>query len=73
MKTCVTPIPVEGETAAVRYPPARFRVAEAAVQGPGAVPQILAEWSRIGQTRVVNGDKVPGGPLTLQFVDMPEA
>ncbi len=35
------------ETAAVRYPPARFRVAEAAVQGPGAVPQILAALERL--------------------------
>ena len=35
------------ETAGVRYPPARFRVAEAAVQGPGAVPQILAALERL--------------------------
>jgi exodeoxyribonuclease VII large subunit len=35
------------ETAARRYPPARFRVAEAAVQGAGAVPQILAALHRL--------------------------
>jgi exodeoxyribonuclease VII large subunit len=35
------------ETASVRYPPARFRVIEAAVQGPGAVPQILAALERL--------------------------
>ena len=35
------------ETAGVRYPPARFRVEEAAVQGPGAVPQILAALERL--------------------------
>jgi exodeoxyribonuclease VII large subunit len=35
------------ETARVRYPPARFRVEEAAVQGPGAVPQILAALERL--------------------------
>src|SRR4051795_13104219 len=35
------------EPAAVRYPPARFRVEEAAVQGPGAVPQILAALERL--------------------------
>ncbi len=29
--------------------------------------QILAEWSRVGQTKVVNGDKVFGPPLTLEF------
>jgi exodeoxyribonuclease VII large subunit len=35
------------ETAAVRYPPARFRVIETAVQGAGAVPQILAALDRL--------------------------
>jgi exodeoxyribonuclease VII large subunit len=35
------------ETAGVRYPPAQFRVAEVAVQGPGAVPQILAALERL--------------------------
>jgi hypothetical protein len=34
--------------------------------------QILAEWARVGGTKVVGGDKVPGGPLTLHMVDMPE-
>ena len=36
------------------------------------VPQILAEWARIGQTQIVNGDRVPGGPLTLQLDDVSE-
>ncbi len=35
------------ETAAVRYPPVRFEVVEAAVQGAGAVPQILAALDRL--------------------------
>src|SRR6476469_6819533 len=35
------------ETAGERYPPTRLRVAEAAVQGPGAVPQILAALERL--------------------------
>lgn len=35
--------------------------------------QILAEWARVGQTRIVNGERVPGGPITLQLVDVPEA
>ncbi len=35
--------------------------------------QILAEWGRVGQTKIVNGDRVPGGPLTVQFTDVPEA
>lgn len=39
-----------------------------------AVParQILAEWARIGGTKIVGGDKVTGGPLTLKLVNMPE-
>jgi hypothetical protein len=34
--------------------------------------QILAEWARIGQTRIVNGDKLVGPPITLQLVEQPE-
>ena len=34
--------------------------------------QILAEWARLGQTNIVNGDKLNGPPLTLQLVDRPE-
>ena len=34
--------------------------------------QILAEWARIGGTKIVGGDKVSGGPLTLKLVNMPE-
>jgi hypothetical protein len=36
------------------------------------VPQILDEWARVGQTRVVNAERVPGGPLTLQLTDVAE-
>jgi hypothetical protein len=34
--------------------------------------QILDEWSRVGKTTIVNGDKLTGTPLTLQLVDRPE-
>jgi len=34
--------------------------------------QILTEWARVGQTRVVNVDRIPGGPLTLELTNMPE-
>jgi hypothetical protein len=34
--------------------------------------QILSEWARVGQTRIVNGEKVTSTPLTLQLVDVPE-
>jgi hypothetical protein len=36
------------------------------------VRQILVEWARVGQTKIVNGDRVPGGPVTLQLTDVPE-
>lgn len=34
--------------------------------------QILAEWAKVGQTKIVNAERVPGGPLTLQFTNWPE-
>jgi hypothetical protein len=37
------------------------------------VREILAEWARVGQTRIVNGDKLSGGPVTLQLENIPEA
>lgn len=36
------------------------------------VRQILAEWARVGQTKIVNGERVSGGPVTLEITDMPE-
>jgi hypothetical protein len=36
------------------------------------VRQILAEWARSGGTRIINGERVPGGPQTLQLIDVPE-
>ena len=36
------------------------------------VRQILAEWARIGNTRMINSEKLGGGPVTLQLVDVPE-
>jgi hypothetical protein len=37
------------------------------------VKQILTEWARVGQTKIVNLERIPGGPLTLELVDVPEA
>ena len=34
--------------------------------------QILQEWARIGQTKIVNADKMTGPAITLQLVDAPE-
>jgi hypothetical protein len=36
------------------------------------VRQIMAEWARVGQAKVVNADTIPGGPLTLELVNVPE-
>ncbi len=37
------------------------------------VGQILAEWARVGQTRIVNADRVAGGPMTIELTDVSEA
>ena len=34
--------------------------------------QILAEWAKVGQTKIVNGERVPGGPVTIQLADVTE-
>jgi hypothetical protein len=36
------------------------------------VRQILQEWQRVGQTQILNIDKLGAGNLTLQIVDAPE-
>ena len=33
---------------------------------------ILAEWARQGQVRIVDGERVPGAPLTLRLENVPE-
>jgi hypothetical protein len=37
------------------------------------VRQILAEWARVGQTKIVNVDRIPGGPVTLELTNVPES
>ena len=37
------------------------------------VRQILTEWARVGQTKIINVERIPGGPLTLELNDVPEA
>lgn len=37
------------------------------------VRQILAEWARVGNTRIVNAEKMIGGPVTLELIDVPES
>jgi hypothetical protein len=51
----------------------QFRDGRVTIQAQNApVRQILDEWTRVGGTRIVNGDKVPAASVTLQLVDMPE-
>jgi hypothetical protein len=37
-----------------------------------SISQILAEWGRISGARIVNGERVTGGAVTLELVDVPE-
>jgi len=37
------------------------------------VRQILTEWARVGQTRIVNVERIPGSPVTLELDNVTEA
>src|SRR5437870_11953554 len=34
--------------------------------------QILTEWARVGQTTIVNVERIPGGPVSLELNDVAE-
>lgn len=52
----------------------QIRDGRVTLQAKDASPrEILAEWARVGQTRIVNGERVPGPPVTLSLTDVPEA
>src|SRR5215510_8835447 len=34
--------------------------------------QIMTEWARVGQTKVVNVERIPGGPITIELTDVTE-
>jgi hypothetical protein len=36
------------------------------------IRQVLAEWAKVGETKVVGAERMPGGPVTLELVDVPE-
>lgn len=36
------------------------------------VAEILAEWARVGHTRIVNGELVTGEPVSIELTDVPE-
>src|SRR6185503_395247 len=35
--------------------------------------QIMQEWARVGQTKAVNVERIPGGPITLELTNVTEA
>ena len=37
-----------------------------------SVSAVLAEWARRGKATILNGERVPGPPVTLELVDVPE-
>src|SRR5262249_58111908 len=37
-----------------------------------SVRQILTEWARVGHTKIVNVEKIPGGPVTLELRNVTE-
>src|SRR5215212_4124881 len=37
------------------------------------IRQILAEWARVGQTQMVNVERLSGGPVSLELTNVPEA
>jgi hypothetical protein len=37
------------------------------------VRQILTEWARVGHTKIVNVERIPGGPMTLELNNVGEA
>src|ERR1035437_125833 len=37
------------------------------------VRQILTEWARIGQTKIINLERIPGGPVSMELNNVPEA
>ena len=37
------------------------------------VRSVLAEWARLGSTKIVGGDRVAGAPLTIRLENVPEA
>jgi hypothetical protein len=36
------------------------------------VRQILTEWARVGQTQIINVERITGGPITLKLENVPE-
>lgn len=37
------------------------------------ISQILNEWARVGHTRIVNGERLPSAPVSIELTNLPEA
>ncbi len=37
------------------------------------IRQILTEWARVGQTKIVNLERIAGGPISIELHDVPES
>jgi hypothetical protein len=67
---CVWAGAVSTAYADVRMSMANGRVSIVATDA--TVRQILTEWARVGQTQIVNVERIPGGPVTLELNNVPE-
>jgi hypothetical protein len=67
--TLASPVPAKADPVELTIHDGRVSL----VATNATVRQILAEWARIGRTRIVNGERVPGGLVTLQLTNVPEA
>jgi hypothetical protein len=60
---------IAAQTVTIRF--SRGHVSLSAVNA--RLEAILSEWGRIGNTRIVNGERVSGEPVTLELIDVPES
>ena len=50
-----------------------FKDGRVSLETQNATPrQILAEWAKVGGTRIINADRVPGTPMTIQLTGVSE-
>jgi hypothetical protein len=61
-------LPVAAQGVTLEFQDGRVRLTAQNV----SVSQILAEWARQGRTTIVNGERLPGPPVTLELQDVPE-
>src|SRR5262245_14152552 len=58
-------LPATGQTVKVSFHDGKVDLSAENV----TVRTILAEWARVGGTRVVNADRISGPPITVEFKD----